>query len=147
MKNKIIIVLGILVSCFSVALMAFDLSDPHGKGIHLDFVSFLAVIAALGMLPAFFKILNIVKERRKKMFELIAQKKGRLTAFELSKALNIPINKATHILNDMCSDGFANTGVTDQGNTVYFVNGVISEEEKSTALSPSNQTKSKTLNC
>ncbi len=65
------------------------------------------------------------------MFEFIAHKKGKITAFELSNALNIPLNQATRILTKMCNDGFATTCITDQGNSLYCVRGVVSEEERS----------------
>lgn len=133
--SGVLISIGFLIAGCSIVLIFFELVVLNNDGVRWGNIVFYFLTFTLGLLLALFKIRSIIKKknRRKKTYELITQQKGKITAFELANTLNIPIKKASKILEKMCNSGTGKIEITDQGNLVYCFNGVISDEEKNSA--------------
>lgn len=74
-----------------------------------------------------------IKEKEKKEREILriaARKGGRITPVEVAANSEYSLEDAKLSLDDMCKKGFAEIELTESGELVYLVRGIISDDQK-----------------
>lgn len=77
-----------------------------------------------------------LSQERSRLLRFASSRKGRLTAEEAAMGCNLPVRQAQALLDDLVTQGSADTWVSDGGSLVYVFRGLLEAEEKASAEDP-----------
>jgi len=146
MWQSLLILFGAIVGSGSLLILLSviqDLISPNGHSLPggTGMAAVFFFITAIGGFGLSFYTLRKKKHRaqqraERRILNIIAEKKGRITPEEVAMVTEMTVNEARQELDRLCVEGAGELQVTESGQTSYVFSGFMSPEETTTATDP-----------